>query len=409
LFLRIFFIFCFFFTFLGLEAKVDLGVDVFFSGKLPESVRGKRVGLITNQSGVNRDLVSTHELFMKEKKGFSLVAIFSPEHGLFGAAAAEIETENSFLGKIPVYSLHGKTRRLTDEMLANVDVLIYDIQEIGCRSYTYASTLYYVMEEAAKHKIPVIVLDRPNPLGGALVDGPMLDKRYRSFLGYVDVPYCHGMTIGELARYFNGEYRVGCNLQVVPLRGWKRGMSFQETGLHWIPTSPYIPDADTPLFYATTGLIGQLSLLNIGIGYTLPFKVVGAPWMSSKEFADSLNAQHLPGVQFVPFHFTPQFGLYKGEFCGGALILITDKAKYRPVKVQFFILGMIKSLYPKEFNKRISALSPLKKELFCKAVGGEKIFSILSTEKYPAWKMAGHEESERQAYLKKRKKYLLYP
>jgi uncharacterized protein YbbC (DUF1343 family) len=390
-----------------LFASVDLGVDLFFSDGVIEGFQGKRIGLITNQSGVNKQLVSTFDLFAKSSK-FTLAAVFAPEHGLFGAIAAEKEVKNEKIGKVPVYSLYGKTRRPTPEMLKGIDVLVYDIQEIGSRSYTYASTLYYVMEEAAKLQIPVVVLDRPNPLGGKLVDGPMLEEKFRSFMGYVNVPYCHGMTIGELARYFNGEYKIGCSLRVISMKGWKRDMSFKETGLFWVPTSPYIPDAETPLFYATTGLMGNLSLVSIGIGYTLPFKVVGAPWIKGREFADKLNAQNLPGVKFLPFHFTPQYGLYKGEVCQGILIVIADRHSYKPVQVQSFILGVIKSMYPKIFQEKWELLSNLKKELFCKAVGGEEFFAILASEKHPAWKMSAHQKEERQSYLEKRKKYLLY-
>ena len=391
-----------------IEGKVQLGVDNFLAGPGLQAIKGKRVGLVTNQSGVTGDVIPTYELLLGKKGETNLVALFTPEHGLLGAASAEQEVAHSTLGSIPIYSLHGAVRRPSKEMLKGIDVLIYDIQEIGCRSYTYASTLYYVMEEAAKAHIPVVVLDRPNPLGGELVDGPMLNESFRSFIGYVNVPYCHGMTIGELARYFNGEYGIGCDLHVIPLKGWKREMTFSATGLQWIPTSPYIPDADTPLFYATTGLIGQLSMVNIGIGYTLPFKVVGSPWINARSFAEKLNQQKLPGVSFVPFHFTPQYGLYKGELCNGVLILIKNRKTYQPLKAQFVLLGMIKSLYPKEFTSRLSSLPKMKKELFCKAVGGEEIFKILSQEKYPAWKMAAFEEKERTHFLEKRKKYLLY-
>ncbi len=395
----------FFLIFSGKICALDLGVDVFFSEGNYLEFKGKKVGLITNQTGINKGLESTLDLFLRN---LDVVAIFAPEHGLFGEVAAEKEVKGHKIGKVPVYSLYGKTRRPSSEMLKGIDVLVYDIQEIGCRSYTYASTLYYVMEEAAKYKIPVVVLDRPNPLGGRLVDGPMLDPKVRSFIGYIDVPYCHGMTIGEMARYFNGEYNIRCQLHVVSMRGWKREMFFADTGLTWIPTSPYVPDADTSFFYATTGLIGGLSMLSIGIGYTLPFKVVGAPWISAKEFAQMLNKQNLPGVQFLPIHFTPQYGLYKGEVCQGAFIVITDRGKYKPVRIQCFILGIVKSLYPEIFKKKIGELSKLKKELFCKAFGGEEIFSILLKEKYPAWKMAEYENERRVLYLEKRKKYLLY-
>ena len=209
-------------------------------------------------------------------------------------------------------------------MLKDVDILIYDIQDIGSRSYTYITTLFYVMEEAAKAQIPLIVLDRPNPINGLLVEGPMLNERWRSFIGYVNVPYCHGMTVGELALFFNAEYQIGCKLEVIQMQGWKRWMHFEDTGLAWVPTSPHIPEADTPLFYASTGIIGELGIVSIGIGYSLPFKVVGAPWIRAQEFATAMNAQRLPGVHFMPYHFKPFYGLYKEKQCQGVLIRITD-------------------------------------------------------------------------------------
>jgi len=183
--------------------------------------------------------------------------------------------------------------------------LLFDVQDIGTRSYTFISTLFYCMEEAAKASIPFIVLDRPNPMGGIVVDGPLLDEEWRSFLGYIKVPYCHGMTIAELALFFNEEYKVGCKLTVIPMRGWKRTMVFTQTGLPWMPTSPQIPEADTPFFYPATGLIGHCSIVNIGIGYTLPFKLVGAPWVEAEKFADALNQQKLPGVYFSLFITVP--------------------------------------------------------------------------------------------------------
>lgn len=391
------------------EGTVKLGVDVFFEEGVAQTLKGKKVGLITNHTGVSQDLTLTYELFLQKQNEIQLAAIFSPEHGLFGQElAAKACQDHTLRYKVPVKSLHGETKRPTEKMLQGIDVLIYDIQDVGSRPYTYATTLYYVMEEAAKRGIEVIVLDRPNPLSGVLVDGPLLEEGVRSFTGYIDVPYCHGMTIGELARFFNAEYGIQCKLKVIPMKGWKRAMFFKDTGLSWIPTSPYIPESDTPLFYATTGLIGELSFLSIGIGYTLPFKVIGAPWIDGPELSKRLNEQKLPGVRFVPFYFKPLYGLYKGEECQGFLIVILDKLLYKPIKVQHFILGVVKSMYPDIVEKKLAGLSKLKKKMFCEAAGGEKILSIFFQEKYPAWKMVQHQTEKRQAFTEKRKKYLLY-
>ena len=388
---------------LSASPTVSAGVDVFFDDGHFTHLKEKRIGLLTNHTGVDSKMCSTFQRFQKLT---NLAALFSPEHGLKGQHYAwEPIGHGDELG-IPVYSLHGDTRRPSSEMLKNIDVIIYDIQCTGVRAYTYPTTLFYMMEEAAKLGIEVVVLDRPNPINGVIIDGPMLEEKWRSYIGYINVPYCHGMTIGELAHFFNEEYQVGCKLKVIPMKGWDRTMSYRDTGLAWIPPSPNVPEPDTPLFCPSTGILGELGLLNIGIGYTLPFKVVGAPWIDAKSFAEKLNGQKLPGVHFQPYHFRPFWGLYKGLDCQGILIQITDTKIYKPLSVQFLLLGMLKSLYPDQFAIQFSNAS--KKDLFCKANGTEKVFETLLKEKYPAWKLIEIHKSEREAFLEKRKKYLLY-
>jgi len=394
------------FPFFAYGAPVKLGVDRLFDEGHSVIIKKKKVGLITNHTGVNSSLESTIELL--KQKG-QLVAVFSPEHGLVGAERAAQSIKNGKEQKsLKFYSLHGETRRPTKEMLQGIDILVYDIQEIGCRSYTYISTLFYVMEEAAKQKIPVVILDRPNPMGGIVVDGPMLRDKWRSFMGYINIPYCHGMTVGELARYFNGEYKIGCDLHVVPMTGWERTMTYKETGLSWIPTSPYIPEPDTPFYYASTGILGGLGVVNIGIGYTLPFKIVGAPWIDGKDFAAKLNAQRLPGVTFLPFYYRPFYGKFKGKLCEGIKIVITDTRSYRPLAVQYMLIGMLKSLYPVPFRAQVGQLTPVQKASFCKVNGNADIFNIIEKDKYIAWKLIGYDKDERADFLEKRKKYLLY-
>lgn len=390
-------------------ANIKLGVDVFFEEGMVHELKGKRVGLVTNHTGLNGSMRSTVDLFLEDAPGVKLTALFAPEHGLNGQGYAFEEIEDiKHPAGVPIYSLHGKTRRPTQRMLKEIDVIVYDIQDIGCRSYTYTTTLCYVMEEAAKRGIPVIVLDRPNPINGLIVDGPMLQKKWRSYIGYVNVPYCHGMTIGELARYFNDKEQIGCKLKVVPMKGWKRAMTYADTGLTWIPTSPYIPEPDTPQFYASTGLLGELSLVNIGIGYTLPFKVIGAPWIKARDLADKLNEQKLPGVYFLPFHYRPFYGAYKGKDCQGVMINVTDARAYRPVSTQYMILGILKNLYPKQVLAKLNSLELGKKELFCKANGNEEMLSLLRNEKYVAWKLILFQKEEREQFQQERKKYLLY-
>jgi len=392
------------------ESKVLPGIDVLFKDKKIAEWKGKRVGLITNQTGVDKQMRSTVDLLLENAFDVKVVALFSPEHGMTGQAyAAEEVLDHKGPQNIPTYSLHGKTRRPTPQMMKDIDILIYDIQDVGSRSYTYTTTLFYMMEEAAKLHIPFIVLDRPNPINGQIIEGPMLKEKWRSFIGYVNVPYCHGMTAGELARYFNGEYNIGCKLEVIPMQGWERWMNFTDTGLSWVPTSPNIPEADTPLFYASTGIIGELGIVSIGIGYTLPFKILGAPWISAVEFARKMNEQQLPGVFFLTHYFRPFYGLYKGKDCQGVLIKITDPHVYRPMAVQYMLLGILNLLYPKQFQAKINALEPSRKELFCKANGNEEMLALLSKEKYIAWKLISFQKEEREQFRQTRQKYLLYP
>ena len=252
----------------------------------------------------------------------------------------------------------------------------------------------------------VIVLDRPNPINGLTVDGPILEERWRSIVGYINVPYCHGMTVGELARFFNGEYRIGCNLKVIPMRGWKRNMRFQDTDLTWIPTSPNIPEASTPFYYPTTGILGELQIVNIGVGYTLPFKVVGAPWIDAQEFAKKLNAQKFPGVIFKPFYYQPFYGRFAKEECEGIMIVITDHHTYLPVSTQYLIIGILKSLYPKHFREAI-AKSQNRRDMFNKVNGTAKVYEIMTKEPFVVWKLKALHENERNRFLSTRKKYLI--
>lgn len=387
---------------------LEVGLDLVFSDPYVTMVKGKKIGLITNQTSVNKSLETSVRLFLKEqeKNKFELVALFAPEHGIYGDIHAEKEVANTRSDEgLPVHSLHGKTRRPTPEMLKGINLLVFDIQDIGIRSYTYASTLFYAMEEAKKQNIPVLVLDRPNPINGLIVDGPMLEKELRSFIGYVNVPYCHGMTIGELARFFNEEYKIGCDLHVVPMKGWKRWMHFDATGLHWIPTSPNIPEATSPSFYAMTGFLGDMRYVSIGIGYTLPFKVVGAPWINPNRLSSRLNELKLPGVHFYPFRFRPVGSSFAQKPCKGVKILVTNPQRFLPVTTSYALLSVLKELYPKETQKALRELK-LQPHSFYKACGTHAIFNILEKEKQPFTKLRAIHSKERQQFLEIRKKYL---
>ncbi len=393
-------------AFCSLLSSVLPGVDLFFQEEA-QSLFGKKIGLIVNQTSVDSSLEPTLSKFLKQHPAITVAALFAPEHGLQGVQYAGESVQGGKLGSIPVYSLHGKTRRPTAAMLEGLDAVVYDIQCTGVRAYTYPSTLFYMMEEAAKQGIEVIVLDRPNPINGVVVDGCMLDESFRSFVGYINVPYCHGMTIGEQALFFNAEYKVGCSLRVIPMRGWKRTMSYTDTGLAWIPPSPNVPEPTTPLFCPMTGILGECEIVNIGIGYTLPFKVVGAPWIKAIPFAAALNAQKLPGVVFSPYFYRPFWGRYKGENCEGVLLHVRDPLTFRPVAAQYLIMGLLKSLYPSQFMQALNR-SEARKEMFHKTNGTDAVYEILKKERFPAWKLIELQHAEREAFLVRRKPYLLY-
>lgn len=389
--------------------KVLVGIDVLFTPENSALLKDKRIGLITNHTAINRQLKPTRELLKShaDTYNYTVVALFAPEHGITGLAYASESVKNEKdKDGLPIYSLHGKTRRPTKEMLKGIDLLIYDIQDVGARSYTYMTTLFYVMEEAAKLSIPVIVLDRPNPINGLVIDGPMLENKWRSMVGYINVPYCHGMTIGELAQFFNHEYQIDCKLKVIPMEGWKRHMSFKDTGLTWVPTSPNIPEATTAFYYPITGLLGELQVVNIGIGYTLPFKIVGAPWIDAEAFSKQLNQQKFPGIAFLPFYFRPFFGRFSGKDCQGVQVVVTDPTIYKPVSTQYLIIGVLKNLYPEQMKKALEAAKG-HIEMFSKVNGTDKVYDIMTATGPIIWKLRGLHQTEREAFLAVREKHLI--
>lgn len=302
--------------------------------------KGKRVGLITNATGVDRNYRRSVDI-LKEK--VNLVALFAPEHGLRGnvVAGAPVPHEMDAATGLPIYSLHGDNRKPTAAMLKGIDVLAFDIQDIGARSYTYVYTMAYAMQSAREMNIPFVVFDRPNPVGGEQVEGGLLQPAYSSFIGLYPVPVRHGLTVGELARLFNEEFGIGVKLTVVPMQGWQRRMQQVDTGLPWLMTSPNIPTPDSALVYNATALLGG-SNVSEGIGTTRPFELVGAPWLDGQKLADRLNSLRLSGVYFRPVHFTPQWGKYQGRVCSGVQIHLTDRNRFSAVPVGLRLLEAIR-------------------------------------------------------------------
>lgn len=286
------------------SATIALGIDVLQQEKFAP-IAGKRIGLVANQTSVNAAGHLDREILF-HAPNVKLVALFSPEHGIDGTAIAGKAVANCTdrLTKLPVYSLHGATRKPTSQMLRGLDALVFDLQDVGCRGYTYISTMAKCMEAAGENHIEFIVLDRPNPLGGQRVEGPGIEAQWISFVGQLPVPYVHGMTIGELAKMINANHWVGaqCKLTVIPMHGWKRDMTWQETGLRWIRSSPNIPYAISPFYYVATGIVSNLGGLDNGIGSSVPFQRIAAPYVNAQTLVQKLRSLNLPGVQFEPCH-----------------------------------------------------------------------------------------------------------
>ncbi len=319
---------------------------------------GKKVGLVTNPSGVDRHLNSTIDILFNAP-GVELVALYGPEHGVRGnvyAGGKVSDTVDEATG-LPVYSLYGATRKPTKEMLQGIDVMVYDIQDVGVRSYTFISTLGLVMEACGELGIEVMVLDRPNPLGGNKIEGPVVEDGFFSFVSQYRIPYIYGLTVGELALMINEEGMnrgqkgnqapAKCELTVVPMMGWERSMLYEDTGLPWILPSPNIPFKDTPMYYAAAGICGELyGFMNIGIGYTLPFQLFGAAWLDPEALKERLESYNLPGVSFRTIWYKPFSGSLKGQLVKGLQYFFTDYEKAHITETQFYVMQAVAELYP---------------------------------------------------------------
>ena len=310
---------------------------------------GKRVGLVTNHTGRARDGSPAIDL-LHGAKGVSLVALFSPEHGIRGVLDAKVPSEIDEKTKLPIHSLYGETRRPNESTLKDLDAIVVDLQDIGARFYTYITTMAYVMEEAAKRKLPVFVLDRPNPINGFQVEGPTLDKAMTGFTGYFPaMPVRHGMTLGELARLFNGENRIGAALTVIPMKQWDRSRWYDETGLPWINPSPNMRNLIQAMLYPGIGAIEGTNI-SVGRGTDTPFEQIGAPWIDGVQLADALNARGLAGIRFYPVRFTPSSSKYAKEECQGVFMVVTDRVALRPVRVGVELAAMLHKLYGAKYE-----------------------------------------------------------
>lgn len=351
-----------------------------------EGLVGKKVGLVTNPSGVDSQLNSTVDI-LYNAPGVDLIALYGPEHGVRGDVYAGDKVNDSMDSAtgLPVYSIYGATRKPTSDMLEGVEVMVYDIQDVGVRSYTFISSLGLVMEACAEKGIEVMVLDRPNPLGGNKIEGNYVEPEFNSFVSQYRIPYVYGLTVGELAVLINEEglnrgqkgnqEPARCKLTVVPMKGWTRDMVYEDTGLPWVLPSPNIPFKDSPMYYASSGICGELyGFLNIGIGYTLPFQVFGAEWIDPERLKTELESYDIPGVSFRTIWYKPFSGSLKGLLVGGVQYFFTDYEKARLTEVQFMVMQALAELYPdKKAFEIISGYG-----LFDKVCGSDMIRNIFS-------------------------------
>lgn len=392
---------------LNQQGPIQVGLETLVKAR-PDVVEGRRVGLITNHTGVTRELKHGVDL-LREQGKCRLAALFGPEHGVRGDAPAGrlVDTCVDPETGLPAYSLYGPQRRPAPEMLKDIDVLVFDLQDIGARYYTYMATLGLVMDAAGEAGIDFVVLDRPNPLGGEVLDGNILDPAFASFVGPYPVPVRHGMTAGELARLYQGEFGVGkgCRLTIIPMEGWRRGMWFDETGWPWVPPTPNSTSLEMAVLYPGTCLVEGTNASE-GRGTTKPFECLGAPWVDAGRLARDLAGKGLPGVLFRPTHFTPTASKFAGELCHGVQVHLVDRDRIMAVRLGLEIVESLGRLFPGEFRWREMAME-----------GGQKPFDLLAgTDRWRQELEAGRSPAEMEAewqadlaaFRQTRRPYLLY-
>ncbi|HKV06413.1 MAG TPA: DUF1343 domain-containing protein [Candidatus Acidoferrales bacterium] len=378
----------------GARGSIKTGIDVLEAQDFAP-LQGKRVGLITNQTGVDSQGRRTADI-LAHAPGVRLVALFSPEHGIGAKKDAPVSDSQDAATGLPIYSLYGEVRRPTDAMLKSIDILVFDIQDAGVRFYTYVTTMAYCMEEAASRHIAYFVLDRPDPLGGEVIEGPALDPGRTSFTGYFPMPVRYAMTIGELAQVFNSENHIGADLHVIPMQGWNRRDAYDQTGLRWISPSPNLRTVDAAFLYPGIEIL-QAGGVSVGRGTKTPFEVVGAPWIAAGKFVAELTKRRIPGVRFAPVKFTPTDGPYSRQACQGAQITVTDRAVFRSMRLGLEIADALHRMYANRFvlNKDITLL------------GSQSTIDRLNRGDAPAEIVAGW-SADLDKFRMMREKYLLY-
>ena len=391
------------------NAQVKPGIEVLRDENFAR-LQGKRVGLITNPTGVDTHLTSTIDI-LANAPGVKLTALFAPEHGVRGDVHAGDKVDNLTdpATGVTVHSIYGKTTRPTPEMLKDVDVLVYDIQDNGCRSFTFISTMGKAMEACAELGKEFMVLDRPNPVGGDKIEGNIVEDSCFSFVSQFAIPYLYGLTPGELARYLNEEGLLPggkkVKLDVVPMEGYTRNMSYGETGMPWVLPSPHIPNPETALYYPASGILGELYAMSIGVGYTLPFKLFCADWINAEELAANLNARKIPGLMFRPIHIKPFYSTGKGENLQGVELYITDKAAAPVSLAQFYVMEALAELYPD--HKLFEIADSKRFSMFDKVVGSKEIRRRF-TERYKVADIEDYWNKDVEPFRAASSKYHLY-
>jgi len=380
-------------------AEVLAGIDV-LAGSGFSALKGKRVGLITNHTGLDRSGKSTAEV-LAAAPHVKLLALFSPEHGFKGVEDAAVSSGTFRLSDgrdLPLHSLYGETKAPTSDMLSGLDALVFDIQDIGARFYTYATTMAMAMESAAKKDVEFIVLDRPDPIGGDAVEGPILDENVRHFTAYLPVAVRHGMTLGELARLHNVTARVGTKLHVIPMKGWSRGLWFDETGLPWTPPSPNMPDIEAAALYPGIGCF-EATNLSVGRGTPAPFRWVGAPWLDDRALLKRLKAAGLKGYEFSAEEQTPSKSVFEGKKCRGIRIRLKDRKAAAPLRLFAHLVCALRDLHPLEFGVRFDEM--------VRMVGTDRFRMLYQGGARPK-EMISMFETDAAAFKSRRAPFLLY-
>jgi uncharacterized protein YbbC (DUF1343 family) len=386
---------------------VKPGVEVLLKDR-EDILRGMRAGVVVHPASVLSDLRHTADALFNMRE-CRLVALFGPQHGARGEKQDNMVESESYRDPdtgLPVHSLYGATRHPTEEMLRDIDLLLFDLQDAGARVYTFIHTMAYCMEACAKSKKRFVVLDRPNPINGSQVEGNLLNPEYRSFVGLFPIPMRHGMTTGELSLMINSEFGIHCDLTVVPMEGWKRHLWFDETGLPWINPSPNLPTLDSAIVYPGSVLV-EGTQLSEGRGTTRPFEYVGAPYIQSSRYADRLNALGIAGAWFRPAYFQPTFQKFAGEICGGVQVHVRNRQIFEPYVTGISMISIVRELYPDAFEWRKPPYEYEYEKLPIQILYGDKDFPNI-VDRVSLDQVRERLQNEAEVFLARRRQYLLY-